>query len=67
MDAKSSPSHSLEQRNDISLVDTDIVSFGIYDVLGRTAAPAYQKSSHKGICGSDEHMVYTHSDVGVRL
>ena len=67
MDAKSSLSHSLEQRNDISLVDTDILRFGDAMYWAGTAAPVVPEVVPQRDRWFNEHMVYTHSDVGVRL
>lgn len=67
MNAKSSLSHSLEQRNDISYADTDIIRFGDTMYWAGTAAPIVPEAVPQRDKWFNEHMVYTHSDVGVRL
>ena len=65
--AKSRLSQELEQRNDISYADTDIVRFGGTMYWAGTAAPMIPEGINQRDKWFNEHMVYTHSDVGVKM
>ena len=67
MNAKSIISSSLEQRNDISYADTDIIRFGDTMYWAGTAAPIVPEDVAQRDTWFNEHMVYTHSNVGVKL
>jgi uncharacterized protein len=65
--AKSSLSQELRQRNNISYVDTDIVHFGGKMYWASTASPAIPEGTTQRDKWFNQHMVYTHSDVGVKM
>jgi uncharacterized protein len=65
--AKSRLSQELGQRNDISYADTDIVRFGGTMYWAGTAAPMIPEGINQRDKWFNEHMVYTHSDVGVKM
>jgi uncharacterized membrane protein (UPF0182 family) len=65
--AKSRLSQELGQRNDISYADTDIVRFGGTMYWAGTAAPIIPEGITQRDKWFNEHMIYTHSDVGVKM
>jgi uncharacterized protein len=65
--ARSRLSQELGQRNDISYVDIDIVRFGSTMYWAGTAAPVIPEALTQRDNWFNQHMVYTHSDVGVKL
>jgi uncharacterized protein len=65
--AKSRLTQEIGQRNDISYADTDILRFGHTMYWAGTAAPIIPEGITQRDKWFDEHMVYTHSDVGVKM
>jgi uncharacterized membrane protein (UPF0182 family) len=65
--ARSRLSQELGQRNDITYVDIDIVRFGNAMYWASTAAPVIPEALTQRDKWFNQHMVYTHSDVGVKL
>ena len=65
--AKLKLSHELGQRNDISYVDTDIVRFGGRMYWAAAASPVIPEGIAQQEKWFNQHMVYTHSDAGVKI
>jgi uncharacterized membrane protein (UPF0182 family) len=65
--AKSRLSQELAQRNDISYAHTDIVRFGGTMYWTGTTAPIMPEGITQRDKWFNEHMVYTHSDMGVKM